>query len=94
VTAQLPSGFAFSMVNCQLDGPEGILLQEPISVAGSSVDFALQNVPASSGLSISLTTTSTDGSEECKAQTSFAVLPNQETATALLFSCEAAGADP
>jgi hypothetical protein len=93
VNAQLPAGVAFSPVDCKLTSPQGILLDQPVTASGTALDFILQNVPASDGISLYLTATSTDGSEVCRAESTFAVMPDQETATAVLFQCGAAAGD-
>jgi hypothetical protein len=87
VRAQLPAVGSFSTVRCELQAPGEILLTESLAVNGPSLNFTLENVPAGMDDTLALTMTSTDGTETCSASSTFDVLAQQTTATALLFQC-------
>ena len=93
VDAILPAGPSFSSALCELDGQGALLFSESLTVNGPALSFTLQNIPAGNGESLVLTATSTDGSEACRAMTTFDILAQQTTSTTLIFSCAPAPHD-
>ncbi len=92
-SATLPAGLSFSTALCELTGPSGLDFRDTLTLTSNAMQFAIQNIPAGTGDSLNLTATSTDGSETCRAMTTFDILPHQPTSTTLFFTCSAAARD-
>lgn len=93
VSATLPAISSFSTVACELTGPNGLDFRDTLPVTSSALQFAIQNIPAGMGDALTLTATSTDGSETCRASSTFDILAQQATETTLFFLCAAAARD-
>jgi hypothetical protein len=96
VTIDLPSGVSIATVDAVLSGPNGLDVHNSLTTGGGSFKFDYENVPPAMGDTITVKGTTTDGTEECNAQSMLDVIADQSTETTLFVRCQAAavGGDP
>ncbi|HEY4016199.1 MAG TPA: alkaline phosphatase family protein [Polyangiaceae bacterium] len=93
----LPGGETLAVVNWTVTGPGGastIVQSGSVNVAGSqSISFLVGGIPAGSGYSIMLTSTTTDGNVSCSGSATFNVSARTTTNVSVALQCVTAGSN-
>jgi hypothetical protein len=90
LTVDLPSGITIPSLDFTLSGASGFRMHDTWNVKNdSALLFVVQNIPAGTGDAISLSATTSDGTQECTAGTTLSFEANTTTEATLVLQCQA-----
>jgi hypothetical protein len=90
LTVDLPSGITIPSLDFTLSGANGFRMHDTWDVTNdSALLFVVQNIPAGTGDAISLSATTSDGTQACTGGTTLTFEPNTTTKATLVLLCQA-----